>query len=293
MFPFNITFQAYIPKNSGKPLLHYFANDPRFRPDRMTNYEEFRRELTRLDVTRHHWLPEPLYNSLYDTYCSIDDGIFHSKGNGKHPNHSTRLRFDLRIDPRKIGNYFFEPKMWYLPHQAHADGKAGMLHSDESHQVQAYIRPASGHIVTPRSGPVALKYEGVCGSVQAKRSTENPIQVTVWDKMSDSCGYRKPSTKNDTTLFQIKSSAGYPLRTIVRPIDWDFTICVQLAERSNTAYIDVKGKHDKFPAYELLVDDTIIYTHAPTSLGFAGLDMTQYFQASYSKRVHRWGIHAF
>lgn len=296
MLPFNITFQAYIPKNLGQPLLNYFANDSRFHPDRMKNYQEFRRMLTSSDIVKHRWLREAVYNSLYDTYCAIDDGIFHSKGNSRHPNHSTRLQVDLRIDPDKIGNHFSVDKMWYLPHQAHADGTAGNQHSGESHQVQAYIRDiTTSYGVSPLglTAPSYKKHEGICGRVQIERSAENPIQVTVWDKKSNSLCHRRPSKKMDSTRFDITASAGYPFIKKAFHINFNFTVDVHLAERSNTVHINVEGTHDKFPAYELLVDDTIIYTHAHTSLGFAGLAIPAQifhpFQASYSKTVHRWG----
>ncbi len=295
MHPFNIKFQVYIPKNLGKSLLDYFNTDPRCHPDRMINYEEFKRKLTSSEIASHHWLPEPVFYHFRKTYCSIDDGVFHR--DGKHPNHSIRLGFDLWIDPSKIGNYFFESKESLFRHQAHNIminkedvAIAGNQHSGTSHQVQAYIRPVIG---MPHSGP--HMYKGVCERPEKLRSEEKAIGVKVFDTKNDLFGCYTKSTQKDTTLFQITADASYPfLQGIAPAINFDFTIRVHLAQGSNTVHINVNGKHDKFPAYELLVDDTIIYTHAPThALEFMGLTESHPFQAHFSKSVHRWGVHAF
>lgn len=42
MIPITINFNAYIPKNLGKPLLSYFEHDSRFNLNKMANYYQFR-----------------------------------------------------------------------------------------------------------------------------------------------------------------------------------------------------------------------------------------------------------
>lgn len=296
MTPFNIKFQAYIPKNLGEPLLSYFKNDPRFHPDRMTNYEGFRGELTSLNVISHYWLPEPVFGPLIDTYCAIDNDIFHRRG--RHStNHSARLVVDLCIEPSKIGEYSILDKHRFLRHKGHGDNITGIMgnqHFDNSHRVRAYIRPAKRHIATPTSGPVPLKYEGVCNLVQTKRAEETPLDVKVRNEKSDTMGYHNTKV-SDTTIFDISASGGYPFfpKWMVANIDFDFAIRVHLDKRNNTVNIMVNGKHDMFPAYELLVDDSVIYAHAASG-GFAGLASSQRtFQAYHLKRVHGMWERAF
>ncbi|MCF6350952.1 MAG: hypothetical protein L3J23_07995 [Flavobacteriaceae bacterium] len=45
MISLRITFQAYIPKSLGKPLIEYFKNHKHFNPKDMINYDEFKRKL--------------------------------------------------------------------------------------------------------------------------------------------------------------------------------------------------------------------------------------------------------
>ncbi|CAA0164114.1 hypothetical protein NACSLCCMFF_140002 [Tenacibaculum maritimum] len=258
MFPLSIKFQAFIPKSLGKPLLSYFENTNRFKL--LDNKEEFVRQLSSFDIEKHTWLPEP--GSLSNYYATDNVEMYNH-----HSEHSTRLAINAEIDLTKIGNYSFKNEIF--KHFSHLDGTMGNnndQHSGKSHQVKAYIKRIPFYDDTPRASNKDM-YIGVCSKVHSDRSDEAPLDISI----SNSKRHSFSDKGNDTTKIKVSASAGYPFAEPFSP-NIDFELGIELFKNlsNKSINIEVKGWHNDFPAYELIIADRVVYTHNPSDYGYTG-----------------------
>lgn len=257
MVPIAIKFQAFIPKSLGKPLRSYFEEDPRFKL--LTNKEAFIRKLEFCDSKGFTWLPEPL-NTINDCYFATDKVDFH------HPysDHAVRLGFHAEIDPKKIGNYTKNSDIF--KHDEHERwGGVNSQHSGESHQVQAFIRRTRSNTNTSTAADQYV-YKGICGDISVARSDEDPLDPLIYNSK------RSPSSKsNDVTTLIITPSAHYPFLKHVAP-DIDFKVQIKLCKHlvNKCIEVTVRGSHNRFPAYELILGQKVLYHYNPADYGHTG-----------------------
>ncbi|MCD8440864.1 hypothetical protein [Tenacibaculum finnmarkense] len=282
MFPLSIKFQAFIPKSLGKPLLSYFENTNRFRL--LDNKEEFIRQLSSFNIQRHTWLPEP--DSLSNYYATDNVEIFHH-----HSEHTTRLAINAEIDLTKIGNYNFESEIFRHDKHNFKYGGANSQHSGKSHQVKAYIKRIPFHDDTPRASNKDM-YIGVCSELHSDRSDEAPLDISI----NNSKKHSFSDGGDDTTTIKISASAGYPFAEPFSP-NIDFELEIKLFKNLSSKSIDVqvKGWHNDFPAYELIIDDRAVYTHNPSDYGYTGpgfgnLTKSRDFQRTHTIYLNDWDI---
>ena len=271
MNPISIKFQAYIPKSLGKSLLSYFQNSEHF--NSLTNKEEFIRKIRNIDAKGFTWLPEP-GNSFSHKYFATDKvEMYHH-----HSEHSTRLAIQMEINPAKIGNMTRMDGI--IKHDKHKFKYGGLnsQHSGLSHQVCAYIKKVPELVDT---GSVFIEtghhYVGVCSdTISHDRSDELPLNIDIQNSLSGMYFHESGTVlKNDTTTIKVSASAGYPYAEPWSPnIDFELEIalCKNLANQSLN--ISVKGFHDSFPAYELVVNRNVAYSHNPSHYGHTGPGFT-------------------
>ncbi|MCD8440949.1 hypothetical protein G1K97_10370 [Tenacibaculum finnmarkense] len=281
MFPLSIKFQAFIPKSLGKPLLSYFENTTRFRL--LDNKEEFIRQLSSFNIQRHTWLPEP--GSLSNYYATDNVEMFNH-----HNEHTTRLAINAEIDLTKIGSYNFESEIF--KHKRHKkQGGNNDQHSGLSHQVKAYIKRIPFYDDMPRASNKDM-YIGVCSELHSDRSDEDALDISI----SNSKKHSFSDGGNDTTTIKVSASAGYPFAEPFSP-NIDFELEIELFKNLSSKSIDVqvKGWHNDFPAYELIIDDRAVYTHNPSDYGYTGpgfgnLTKSRDFQRTHTIYLNDWDI---
>jgi hypothetical protein len=265
MHTINIKFQAYIPKSLGKSLLSYFQSDPRFNPREMSNYNEFKGRLENADRQGYNWLPEP--GSFATNYFfATDNANFHNS----HSKHTVRLELNMNLEIAKIGRFTLFDQNDIFNHSPCGNSKQ---HSDKSHRIEAFIRNVPLYYGNSVTGvvPTGMKYEGVCSSdLQSQTSEEKPLKKSIRNTVSGSYfSQQGKSVKEDTTIIEASASAGYPFLKHVAQ-DIDFKIVAKLYLNGNTVQISIDGEHNDFPAYELLIDNQVIYNYDPTKHGYSG-----------------------
>jgi hypothetical protein len=287
----NLQFIAYIPKSLGKSLLSYFKFDPKFNPKVMTNYDEFKRKLEGIDRRNYKWLPEP-GNLISHYYFATDEADFHNS----HNDHSVRLSVNMNIDIAKIGSFtrFDESDIF-----RHSCGNSNQ-HSDDSHRVEAYIRPTRAYYDYAQAGnyPTDIQYEGICGDRKSQTAVERPLKKSIRNTFSGKY-FIQPGTRlrEDSTIIEASASAEYPFLEYVAP-KIDFKIAAKLYLNGNTVEITVDGEHNDFPAYELLIDNKVVYNYDPSKYGYTGptpynLGMAStHFHASKTIGLTYWQVKA-
>lgn len=282
MFPLSVKFQAFIPKSLGKPLLSYFENTIRFRL--LDNKEEFIRKLRGFNIQKHTWLPEP--GSLSNYYATDDVEMFNH-----HSEHTTRLAINAEIDLTKIGNYSFGSEIFKHPNHTKGFGENNNQHSGLSHQVKAYIKRIPFYDDMPRASDKDV-YVGVCRELHSDRSDEKPLDISI----SNSKRHSFSNGENDTTTIKVSASAGYPFAEPFSP-NIDFELEIELFKNLSNKSIDVqiKGWHNDFPAYELIIDDNVVYTHNPSDYGYTGpgfgnLTKSRDFYKTHTISLNDWEV---
>ncbi|CAA0149633.1 hypothetical protein ACE1MK_15320 [Tenacibaculum maritimum] len=263
MLPITIQFQAYIPKSLGKPLLDYFQRDSRF--NFLSNKEEFVRKLRVKDWKGFTWLPEP-GGFATNYYFATDNIDFHNH----HSAHSTRLGLHAEIKPGKIGNYSLIDRVFN--HAEHGRGWGGInsQHSGLSHRVHAYIKRIPFYDDMPRASDKDI-YIGVCDEVmRTRRSEEAPLNISISNSKRNSF----QSGDNNITTIKVSGSANYPFLKYVAP-NIDFELNIELYKNLNgkSININISGKHNNFPAYELIIGHRVAYSYNPANYGYSGPGM--------------------
>jgi predicted RNA-binding protein Jag len=257
MFPINIKFQAYIPKSLGKSLLSYFQFDPRFNPKVMLNYYEFKQQLEQADRKGFKWLPEP-GNFISNYFFATDNADFHNL----HNEHTGRLSINMNFDVAKIGSFSIFDSNEIFKHYCGISKQ----HSDASHRIEAFIKNDKAHDFFGDSKDI--KYKGICSSIKYKTSEEKILNKSIQNTMTGSYfSQQGTKVKEDTSIIEASAAAGYPFIKFVAP-DIDFKIQVKLYHNGNSVEITVKGEHNDFPAYELIIDNKVIYNYNPSNFGY-------------------------
>lgn len=246
-----ITFQAYIPKSLGKPLYDYFKNDPRLR--NLKNKEEFIKQLKSCDTNGYYWIPEPdnVYRNLY---CSTDTVDYNHNENSVH---SIRLGFQIEIDINKISKSYPMVPTDILKHDTMCTGAKhnNLQHSGLSHRVEVDIKDNIGYV---------KKYT-------PKRSEERPLICRI-NHSNLCCGPEKERDKR--VEITIRAAANYPYNKLAPDIDFEIILTI---ERKNiNGHIKCEGKHNSFPAYELIINDKRIYHYKPKDSEPGLLNLTLY-----------------
>lgn len=266
MIPITIKFQAFIPKSLGKSLLSYFQNHSHF--NTLKNKDEFTRKIRNIDAKGYTWLPEP-GNSFSHKYFATDDVEMFNH----HSKHSTRLAIEITIDPKKIGNYHFPSEI--LKHDYHKNyGGTSSQHSGESHQIEAHIKKVPEMLDTGTAFvEMGNHYIGICSdTIKHKRSDEKPLDIKIKNSLSGTYFHQAGTgVDNDTTNIKVSASAGYPFAEPASP-NIDFELEIELYKNlSNKAInVNIKGKHNDFPAYKLVIGHRTVYTHNPSDYGYTG-----------------------
>lgn len=281
MYTINIKFQAYIPKSLGKSLLSYFQSDSRFNPRDMLNYDEFKRNLENADRHGYKWLPEP-GNFASNYFFATDNTNFHNSESV----HSVRLGLNMNLEIARIGRFTLFDQTDIFNH---ACGNSKQ-HSDESHRIEAFIRNVPLYYGGSKTGvvPTGMKYEGVCSrEIEGETSEETPLKKSIQNTVSGSYfSQQGKSVKEDTTIIGASASAGYPfLKRVAQNID--FKIVAKLYLNGNSVQVSIDGEHNDFPAYELLIDNQVIYNYDPTKHGYSGPTPYNLGMASTKFRVSK------
>ncbi len=261
MLPISIQFQAYIPKSLGKPLLSYFEQDHRL--NLLRNKEEFIRSLKEKDQEGFTWFPEPL-GSVINYYSATDNVDIHNRHSNKH---TARLALHIEIEPEKIGKYDSANNIFVHPKHGNKWGGTNSQHSGESHRVQAYIKRMPFYEDMPRASNRDI-YVGICDDViDTKRADEDPWDVSIANSKKNPFS----GGENDVTTIKISGSAGYPFLKRIAP-NIDFELEIELYKNLNGASIDlhVDGNHNNFPAYELIINQNVVYLYNPADHGYSG-----------------------
>jgi hypothetical protein len=83
-------------------------------------------------------------------------------------------------------------------------------------------------------------------------------------------------TSGKTARIRLRGDAGNPLVRNSPGIGWDLVVRIDATE--DPATYEVEGSHDGFPAYELYIDDQLVYSHHPGSPPFTfGDDLIKLF----------------
>lgn len=246
-----ITFQAYIPKSLGKPLYDYFKNDPRLR--NLKNKEEFIKQLKSCDTNGYYWALEPIpFNK--ETFFSTDTVDYNHNENSVH---SIRLGFQIEIDINKISKSYPMVPTDILKHDTMCTGAKhnNLQHSGLSHRVEAYIKGNRGYV---KKHP-------------PRRSMEKPLTCII-KRSHPYFGIEKDRYR--WVDITIKAAANYPYNDFAPDIDFEMTFRI---ERKNiNGHIKCEGKHNSFPAYELIINDKRIYHYKPKDSGPRLLNLTLY-----------------
>ncbi|GIM57791.1 hypothetical protein CAPN006_21830 [Capnocytophaga canimorsus] len=251
MAQINIKFQAYIPKSLGKPLLDYFKDDPKYKL--LSNRIDFEQKLRELDSHGFHWFPEP-GNFVSDYYCSTDNVDFHSIENTEH---SVRLGFSTVFDLSRVGYFSLVDRIFR--HTIGCNGTEGHQHSAFSHRARAYIYEKKLFLL-PGVPHSTGQHEGVLEVSQPLKSDEKRL---IWSVKN------KQDLFYNNSIFKIQASAGYPFISSWITPNIDFSIEIRIVSyHKGGVYIDIKGNHNKFPAYELLLDNSILYKYCPDTSSF-------------------------
>ncbi|MCF6350652.1 MAG: hypothetical protein L3J23_06415 [Flavobacteriaceae bacterium] len=264
MLSLRITFQAYIPKSLGKPLIEYFNNHKHFNPKDMINYDEFKRKLqTKSKLGSSTWIPEPLIGGIRDTFFATDNTDFHNH----HTEHDKRLQITANIDLSKIGKFGVFDTVF-----THNHGKFNHQHSDESHQVQVYIQKLSNYVDTGTTFiETSAVYKGIFNEEMPRRSEEYPLKTSVINKLSGTFFHQMGTrVENNTTIIKVAASAGYPFIWNSTHIDFELEIELIKDISSKKITVNIKGSHDDFPAYELLINGLVKYNYNPARHGYSG-----------------------
>ena len=256
----SVKFQAYIPKSLGRPITSYFLNSSRLR--RMHNRAEFVRRLRALDNHGYRWLPEP-GTGIFGYYTSTDTVDI----NDHHDYHSTRLETSIVIDPRKLGRY--NPSDSFLRHRTHPGSRSRNHHSSDSHRVRVTV--SQDQFYWPMEPRNDVTYTGRVGNLQSLRSVEEQHDIEVKNKYADHHPPDRRPQVFQTTEFTIGASAGYPfLPAATTPnIDYSLKITASLTG-AGRVILKIEGTHNRFPAYELIVNDRLEYHYNPASHGQLG-----------------------
>lgn len=283
----NIILQAYIPKSLGKPLLSYFSGNPLFNPRILSNYTSFKKELESQDKGGFTWLPEP-GNIVSNFFCGTDDSGFHDK---KHGDHNVRLSIPIKIELGKIGRYSSLDINNIFIHPQHSNLKDklfnGKQHSGLSHRVKAYIKRISFNMDSPRSSSKDV-YMGIFEKSPSIFSEEENLKTEISNTYTGFYFTKKGLTPEyDTTVIKAVASAPYPYLKYVAPnIDMEVTIKIYRNPSSKSVSLKVEGVHNKFPAYELLIDNEVAYSYFPK--GYSGptpINLNQNINFSASRYI--------
>jgi len=264
----SIIFQAYIPAELGKPLIDYFKDNPSFSPNLLSNYNEFRSNLLGTQTQGMKWIPEPITGALASRYFSTDDSNFHS---GKHKGHTARLKLEGTIDLSKVGKFslFDISTMFYDKHNGRLSKDT--QHSDESHCVAASI----GYDHYSRIGNIAIptgKPKGFFEKSKPQRSKELQLNVQLKNDITGQYFAKKGTSLTslyDTTTIKVSGSAGYPYLEPLSP-NIDLSLKIKLVKTGSNVLITIEGEHNKFPAYELVINNNVMYNYNPAKHGYKG-----------------------
>lgn len=282
MLPISIKFQAFIPKSLGKPLLSYFQNTNYF--NLLNNKEEFIKQLNSFNIQKHTWLPEPGSSNNY--YATDNVEMFQH-----HSEHSTRLAINAEVDLVKIGSYNFKNEIFKHDKHNFKYGGVNSQHSGLSHQVKAYIKRIPFYDDMPRSSNRDI-YIGVCNEVHFDRSDELPLDISIRNSKKHSFS----GEGDDTTTIRVSASAGYPFAEPFSPnIDFELDIELHKNLSSKSIDINIKGTHNDFPAYELVINDKVVHTYNPSDYGHSGpglinLNTSRSFYTTEQIRLNDWEI---
>ncbi len=245
MLPINLKFQAFIPNSLGKPLKSYFEHHPYAR--RLENREEFFMKLAQKDRHGYTWLPEPIGNNFFAT----DDTDFHLH----HREHTMRLGFEICIEPEKIGQYWNGGKNRVFVHTGHNGADPLNQHSGLSHRVTARIYRTS---------------EDTCiGKVSERIHRSEEIKLD--SNIDSSMEWAAPNYGNAKTTITVGASAGYPFLEPFAPnIEFEMTIEFFVDFSGKKIDVEVSGRHNDFPAYELIIDHGLEYSYNPSDYGETG-----------------------
>ena len=135
-------------------------------------------------------------------------------------------------------------------------------------------------------------YVGVCNESNAKRSDEDPLKISIRNLKK----HFYTDGGNDTTEVIVSASAEYPFLEYVAP-NIDFELKIELLKnlQSNKIDINISGWHNDFPAYELIINQSVAYSYNPADYGHTGpglinLNTKKYFNHTKWITLSDWGV---
>lgn len=250
-FPhFSFVYQSFIPQSVGRPLTEIFRGHPYLNRQDLVNYDEFMNFLRQMDTNGRlsgeggTWIAEPPpFSTIKGTFAMTNDGEFAT--NGTLRRHTTnKVRIEGSIDLREIGQMSplrppiqvppavraFQCRAAIVPQTSNLNvGYPGVrLATGKYVGVYEYAKPAISHI---------------SGSVHVENKSEGTYLTRPGTPVTDLF---------DTTIVTIRASGSYPFVLMAPNIDMFLTI--KLRRQGGGITITFEGRHDQFPAYELLVN---------------------------------------
>lgn len=194
------------------------------------NKESF---LTMLKEELGYWLPEPFSNT---NYAETDNRLFGE--NGSH-----RLQLSASINTNAIGSSdFFSPDEDYLK------GNVGT----SSQYVIKFVNNMFQYSDDSQTAPISEGIESVYPSIKTFYTSASP---------------NTPAYISSVNI-QKSVSAGYPFTAVSPSIDMTFAI--NLFKYQNEVKCYLRGVHNLFPCYEIIINNKMIYRYDPVNYGYTG-----------------------
>lgn len=267
-FPYlSFAYQAFIPQSVGRSLSEIFRYHPYFNRHDLVNYDNFAAFLRRMDNrgriagTGGNWIAEPApFSTLLHTFAMTNDGEFDA-GIGFRSHTTGKVSIEGRIDLREVGQMPTLSPPINIPQRV------------DAFQCQAGIVPQTSdlNVGYPGIQTTTGKFIGVFRESESKQSI-----ITGYSRVenkSEGPYFSQPNTSVpdmfDTTIITARAAGSYPFIKLVAP-DIDMQLTVKLRRWGERIEIHFEGKHDQFPAYELIINDKRRMRWDPVAKGQLG-----------------------
>ncbi len=198
------------------------------------------------------WKGEP---GTYTKFYKTDDREFTQAG-------TNRVLSEANLDLSSVGKYN-EKRTNYFTHLC-----------DASHQCKAEVKN--------HGEPKYPMYYAYYSGPTQQRGTSQANVDKVENKLTGTYFTTPGTIIRDTTIIKTEASAGYPFAEPFSPnIDWE--IRIEMYDRGSSIRFNVSGYHNKFPFYELLVDNQSKYKFqsASTDPGLINLNSEHRFNITF------------
>jgi hypothetical protein len=233
----NIKFNAFIAASIAKPLKEFFKNDSRIK--NASNRNDF---LSYLDTIDGFWIPGPvdINHPFKDQYVKTDGRTFGQNG-------TYRLRLEANIDSGKI----LKKEILIPSNKIYLDAVPA-----ESHRCLIGFNNNLNSFIYP-SDP-SHPYDNMYSDVSESTEEKFPLFENI-------CNSNISTIEIKGFMVRKSRQSGYPFAEPFSPnIDISYDLFVQKV--GNKIFFRAKGVHNKFPYYEILCNNKLVYSYYPTKI---------------------------